>query len=427
MLPFLIAIGTFLVPARAGTVAVLGFDGYGASFEDTETVTQGIRDAFTQDGSLLPLSGTDISHGLTGTNAGDLQTARMRIAEARKLYQARQADAALPILDEAIDLHYQALSDVGRRPELADAWYLKALCLIALGRDDEAYDAFVETTYLFPKYIKDRSTSMPQAAIDPAARAQATVETGRRRIRSTDSIRDIGLALHVDYVVVGYIDDQRDIMARIYADGELVAEEHATASELPAPPVDDAYSLIVTGLVKATRPPAPVARTTRPAAVKIPPPTSTGRTRPAEPRPDPAEETDDREARERADAAEQAEKARVAREAQEEEDERVAREKKAAAEKRAAADKRAADDERQARTERATRDTGTSAASKKSVPTHSAAAADDTPQSVTRQWWFWTAIGAGVGGLGAVIGYELVPAPTEEVAGAPAWSVAIED
>lgn len=427
MVPFLLAIGSLVLPVHAATVAVLGFDGYGASFDDTETVTQGLRDALTQDGHLLPLSGTDISDGLTGTNTGDLQSARVRVSEARKLYQARRAEDALPALDEAIDLHYQALSDVGRRPELADAWYLKALCLIALGRDDEAYDAFVETTYLYPKYIKDRATSMPQAAISPAARAQAAVETGRRRIRSADSIRDIGGALNADYVIVGYIDDQRDLMARIYQDGQLVDEQHAELSELPAPPVDDAYGLIVTRLVAATRP-APTIAASRTSKTSVP--TTTGRTRPTIDE-SPAEAPQD----------DRAEKARIAREEKAaEEEERVAREQRAAEEERvaraerAAAAKEAADRAADKEREEKARAGRTSTSSSKtpsgrttSSKTTAAPPPDEAPDGLTHKWWFWTALGAGVGGIGAFIGYELVPAPTEEVTGPPGWSVAIDD
>lgn len=235
--------------ASAATVAVIDFDGYGVSFEDAQTATQGVRDAFLEGGALDPLSGSDIADGVAKGADADLRHARELVAEARGRYRSGDASGALTLLTEALEMHRRALSDVGRRPELADAHYLLGLCLIKVGRASDARAHMVEATWLFPRYAKDRASDVPAAAAEMLAAAEAARTP--RRARTTDQVATIAAGLAVDFVVTGSIEADGRVRTRLYAAERLVDEATATLSELPVLPIDDAYGVIARELAGA--------------------------------------------------------------------------------------------------------------------------------------------------------------------------------
>jgi hypothetical protein len=232
----------FVSLASAATVAVLDFDGQGVSFTDAETVTQGVRDAFLGEGALDPLSGSDIADGVSKGQDDALRRARDLVAEGRRRYSSGDAAGALAPLTEAIGLHQAAFSDVGRRPELADADFLLGLCLLKAGRSTDAHDRFAEAVALVPHYAQERGTKMSDTAAGLLAEAEQAWAAGPRHTRSAAEAGRIGDALNVDYVVTGSVDGQGAVSARMYGDGRLVAEVKGTLEELPPLPVDGAYS-----------------------------------------------------------------------------------------------------------------------------------------------------------------------------------------
>ena len=85
-------------PALAASVAVLELDGRGVRREDVETATQGVRDAFLEDGRLDPLSGSDIADGVSGGHDGELRRARELAAQARAAHDGGDPARAIPAL-----------------------------------------------------------------------------------------------------------------------------------------------------------------------------------------------------------------------------------------------------------------------------------------------------------------------------------------
>lgn len=418
--------------AHAASVAVLELDGYGVTAGDTSTVTDGLRDALTAETGLDVLTASSVAEGLTAPHQRDLDMARQRVAQARVLYKERRAEEALPLIEQAVDLHYRAQSDAVRRGEMADAWYLQGLCLIALMRDDEAQDAFFEALYLYPNYVADRAVGVPTAAIGPAAGAQAALEVGKKRIRSADSVADIAATLQVDYVVIGYVDAKGQVLARMYEGGSLVAEERDVLAEMPALPVDDAYGRLARGLYDEARgvaaPPAraPEVRTPtreepeRPAPVtKVEKPT---RLPPEEPeRPEPVARADKpREEPERPEKPEpvKPERTREEPERTREEPERpepVARAEKPEKPEKAAPAPKAEKPERSARVD-------LDEEPERAAAPRGAHAENDR---LTSKWWFWTAVVGGAGGVGSLVGYAVVQPPPVQVEGPPVWSVEV--
>jgi hypothetical protein len=234
--------------ASAATVAVLDFDGYGVSFTDASTATQGVRDAFLEGGTLDPLSGSDIADGVSRGQDDALRRARDRVAEARRLYAAGDAAGALAPLAEAIELHEGAFSDVGRRPELADATFLYAQCLLKAGRTTDARAHISAAAALVPDYARERGTRMSSEAAAMLASAEEALAKGPKRARTAGEIGRIAESLSVDYVVTGWVSVDGTVSARLYAGDALVAEARTTLEERPPSPIDPAYAALVARL-----------------------------------------------------------------------------------------------------------------------------------------------------------------------------------
>jgi hypothetical protein len=232
----------------AATVAVVDFDGYGVSFSDAQTVTQGVRDAFLEAGVLDPLSGSDIADGVSKGQDDALRRARDLVAEGRRLYTSGDPSGALEPLAEALNLHAEASSSVGRRPELADATFLTGACLLKAGRSAEARDSFAEVVFLVPQYAKERGTRMSSEAAGMLATAEDTLARGPKRSRPAGDIEHIAATLQVDYVVTGWVNAEGVVSAKLYQDGQLVGEAKATLEERPPLPIDGAYNTLVAAL-----------------------------------------------------------------------------------------------------------------------------------------------------------------------------------
>ncbi len=227
--------------ASAATVAVLDFDGYGVSFTEAQTATQGMRDAFLEEGQVDPLSGSDIADGVSRGLDGGLRRARELVAEGRRLYTGGDPAAALAPLTEAVGLHASAYSDVGRRPEMADATFLLGLCLLKAGRATEARERFDKVVSLVPHYAAERYQKMPENAAALLDAAEAALSSGPRTVRTADEMRRIGAALNVDYVVTGSVNGEGALYAKIFADGRLLSEVKGALEEMPPGPMDGAY------------------------------------------------------------------------------------------------------------------------------------------------------------------------------------------
>jgi tetratricopeptide (TPR) repeat protein len=244
------------------SVAVLDLDGYGIDYETAQVMTQGLRDGFLEEATFDPLSGYDISEGLSVGQGDSIRRARELLAEARQKMDAGDTSGALRQLAEVLSIHEAAWSWVGRRPELADAHFFTALALSKLGRTTEAVDHLVECLYLYPAYDQGRAVGTSGAIMSLFSRARTQLEEAERRTVPGSRIATIGDRLGAKYVVAGYIVADGTVHVGLYQDGRLVTETTDYAEELPLYPGDpffyDLAVLLVGGEHSTTPYAAPI-------------------------------------------------------------------------------------------------------------------------------------------------------------------------
>jgi hypothetical protein len=230
------------------SIAVLDLDGYGIDYETAQVMTQGLRDGFLEEATFDPLSGYDISEGMSEGQGEGLRRARELLADARQKMDAGDPGGALRLLAEVLSIHEAAWSWVGRRPELSDAHFYTAVALAKLGRDTEAVDHLVECLYLYPGYDTDRATGAT-AATSLFSRARSLLEDAERRTISGARIATIGDRLQAQYVVAGYVVADGTVHLGLYQDGRLVTEATDYAEELPLYPGDPFFYDLAVRLV----------------------------------------------------------------------------------------------------------------------------------------------------------------------------------
>jgi len=235
-------------PARASTVAVLDFDGYGVSFDDSALVSQGLRDAFLET-SWLPLSDFDIADRLSSGHEADISSARRLVSDARQALDRGQASTALSKLRQAQKLHVAAGSDIGRRPELADVSFFLGRAYLSLGRRSDAKKALVDCLVLFPGYPDHRAPSMGSGLRSLFGEAQRTIDSGSPRVLSSAEAANLQSRLDVDAVVVGYLAADGTVFARITRGTTITAEVRRTAADVPPFPGEPIYGQLVRELV----------------------------------------------------------------------------------------------------------------------------------------------------------------------------------
>jgi hypothetical protein len=241
-----------LLPRAASaieSVAVLDLDGYGVSWDTTQIMTQGLRDGFLEEATFDPLSGFNISEGLSVGQGETVRLAREQLAEARQRMERGDMSGALRQFAEVLSLHEKAWSWVARRPELADAHYFTAIALSRLGRNSEAVDHMVECLYLYPGYNESRAVSPPSNAASLFGAARARLDQDERRAMPGTRIAAISEQLQARYVVTGYVVADGQVHASLHQDGRLVAEASATAEQLPLSPGDPFFYDLAVNLV----------------------------------------------------------------------------------------------------------------------------------------------------------------------------------
>lgn len=234
--------------AQAATVAVLDFDGYGVSFDDSALVSQGLRDAFLET-SWLPLSDFDIADRLSEGHEADISSARRLVSDARQALDRGQSSTALTKLRQAEKLHMSAGSDIGRRPELSDVHFFLARAYLGLGRRSDARAAVTECLYLFPGYVDHRAPSMGSAMEGLFDEAGRGIASQPRRILSSAEAANLQSRLDVDAVVVGYLDSEGVVFARLTRGTTIEGEVRKQAAEVPPFPGEPIYGQLVRELV----------------------------------------------------------------------------------------------------------------------------------------------------------------------------------
>ena len=258
------------LPALGAELAVLDLDGYGLPYDDVLLVTQGLRDAVLEEGSFYPLDEFEIADRLSEGHQSELEEAREEVAEGRRALELGSAGYALMQLSDALRLHETVGSPIGRRPELADAYYFTGVALLRSGRSREAAEHFLETERLFSSYLDTRAPA-PSASIRSAyERAVAALADADRSFPPTAELQAIADRLRVDALIVGWIDDEAAIQARLIQAGKVAGEVRTTSISGVPYPGDPVFAEIITELYSDIDVSAPLPASSSPSAESAP-------------------------------------------------------------------------------------------------------------------------------------------------------------
>ncbi len=264
-------------PASAAEVAVLDFDGYGVAFDDVVFASQGFRDAVLEEGSLSPLDEFDLSNRMSSGMESQLSEARRMFSQARQNLDKGATSTARRTLLEVITLHEEAGSPIVRRPEMADVHYFTGVALLREGRSTEAREHFREALILYPGYMDNRAPQMSSSERSNLERAASELALEDRRVMETGDTQTIANRLGAAYIVVGYIDSNGTLMARMVQDGQIVTDLQQTVTDLPPYPGDPVYGDMVREMLTAAgRTPSPSAILPTPTTSTYSPPTDDG-------------------------------------------------------------------------------------------------------------------------------------------------------
>lgn len=199
--------------AFAASIAVVDLEGP-LPHEVTVAASEALREAFLTDGRLSSVSGLDIADGVSAQDEAALREGRDAAAEARRLWLGGDPEAALPRAEAAVSAHVQALSHVGRRAELADAWFLVGVCNAELGATSEAQAAFSRVLTLVPDYAQTRATRVGGVALEALSSARpdgwVLEEAVLARVRAR---------LGVDWVLSGRLNEDGELTLMLTGEG----------------------------------------------------------------------------------------------------------------------------------------------------------------------------------------------------------------
>lgn len=255
-----------LVPAAwATTVAVIDLVGVDVPSADLGVAAEGVRSALLAEGDLDPISGADIADGVSHGLDDTLQTARSSLDEARRLYADGDALTARDRLFEARKRFVKARSDVGRRAELADAWFVDGLCALDLGDAVRAREDFAEALRLVPDYDTTRISKLPTAALPLLSAARDQVRNKPPSLPTGDSVATIASLLDADYVATGRLSADGTVSIQVYtADGTRIGRVEAHAADVPVDAGDPAWRVLAQGIANRVKLATPTTTTAAP-------------------------------------------------------------------------------------------------------------------------------------------------------------------
>jgi len=91
-----------------------------------------------------PIDTTNVSAGVTNPTEGDRSQARVYLDQGKELYRTDQDEKAVETFQQAIKLD----------PELAEAHFRLGLALDAIGKEQEAEEAYKKATEKYKKYLE---------------------------------------------------------------------------------------------------------------------------------------------------------------------------------------------------------------------------------------------------------------------------------
>lgn len=266
-------------------VALLPLDGApGTSSRDMSVVMRGLADAMAQDGRVIVVSGEALVDRLTSGKAAELQEARDAFAEGRLLLSEGDPDIGLAFLAEAVAGHGRAGSVVVRREEMADAAFILAKALLAVGDDAGARTALTDALRLLPDYLDTQSEAADPALRSLALQVEADLVRKPPRRLSTTGALALTQDLQVDRIIHGFVVDGGRLSLSVF-DGESVVHSITRPGPLVARRIGDPWYTTAAaplthaalGLDPQPDPPPPVPVVEPTPVIPVPPPPRRGK------------------------------------------------------------------------------------------------------------------------------------------------------
>jgi len=234
--------------ASAAEVAVVDFEASGTTWVNARLATEGVRDALLRSGLLDPIPARELARRVGAADPDVQAEARERFAEATRLRADGDLAGCAETAALSAELHTRARSELARREELSDAWYLQGLCLTEAGATTEAWFAFAEVARLHPGYLSERAWDVSSEVIQGLASAQAAADGQDARPRSAEDVASIGGLVGEELVITGLLDRKGRLQLALWEAGELRSEAQVTV-RFPINRGDPALEVLVRDLV----------------------------------------------------------------------------------------------------------------------------------------------------------------------------------
>jgi hypothetical protein len=275
--------------ARGGdlpSVALVPLDAApGTASDDLERFVRGLAGAVQRGGEIVPLVDDELA-GQLGDSAR-LKEARDAFSEGRKFLATGDADVAVTFLEEAVNGHRDADSDIVRRGEMADAHWAFARALVATDDRDRAKTEVRRALILVPDYVDTRADMVDAELERLVSEAVRSLEDRPPRRMTEENAARLGASLAIDCIVYGSVDAGGAVSLAVQVGPEVVWELARPGPFAPPGVADKWYRSLgdeVTDAclgreVTATVAEAPPPREPEPAGPARPEPTGGSRSR----------------------------------------------------------------------------------------------------------------------------------------------------
>lgn len=180
-----------------------------------DLAVRGVASAVQSEGGVIAVYDTDLISRFGAKAEDALASARDALSEGRRLLQEGDADLALAFLQQAVDAHEEAGSEVTRRAEAADAHYSLGRAALMTYDRDKARTEFRRAIVLVPDYMTTRADAVNadiQALADEATEALAARPP---RKLSADGVQTLETRLGVTCLVHGAVDADGDLSLNV--------------------------------------------------------------------------------------------------------------------------------------------------------------------------------------------------------------------
>lgn len=192
----MLLITTLALAAKLPEVAVIGVHVEGLDVEGGEAASQSIGEAIGRTGAMTFIEPQHASAKLKGREDLVLRDMALgdaldQLEEGRVLYGRAEPDAAIPLLEAAIEDLEEGIEATGQTSELLDAYLLLALAQTAMGEAEAAHSAYRSVVVLDPSLELDPISYPPDIIESYTAVRDEVFAVGTATLRVTSKTDDV--------------------------------------------------------------------------------------------------------------------------------------------------------------------------------------------------------------------------------------------